>query len=311
MAKKLLIALDVLPRHIDLFKQAGDLQISVKKQSEVTADDVKDKNIIVGNVKPALLKDAKALEFLQLNSAGFDNYVGVLDKDIKLCTAVGSFSPAVGEHILAMTFSLIRHFHLYRDKQLKKDWSDCGKIISVEGSTIAVLGLGDIGRSYAHKVKALGAAKVIGVRRNVNDKPDYIDEMYTLDELDKVLPQSDIVAMVLPSCKQTVQLVDKKFLSMMKTGAYLINVGRGDAINQDDLLEALRSDKLSGAALDVTVPEPLNQDSPLWSEPKLLLTPHVAGGFFLQETTERIIKIAANNVKAYLNNEPLKNEEAH
>ncbi|NLK84495.1 MAG: D-2-hydroxyacid dehydrogenase [Aeromonadales bacterium] len=311
MAKKLLIALDVLPRHIDLFKQAGDLQISVKKQSEVTADDVKDKNIIVGNVKPALLKDAKALEFLQLNSAGFDNYVGVLDKDIKLCTAVGSFSPAVGEHMLAMTFSLIRHFHLYRDKQLKKDWSDCGKIISVEGSTIALLGLGDIGRSYARKVKALGAAKVIGVRRNVNDKPDYIDEMYTLDELDKVLPQSDIVAMVLPSCKQTVQLVDKKFLSMMKTGAYLINVGRGDAINQDDLLEALRSDKLSGAALDVTVPEPLNQDSPLWSEPKLLLTPHVAGGFFLQETTERVIKIAANNVKAYLNNEPLKNEEDH
>lgn len=311
MAKKLLIALDVLPRHIDLFKQAGDLQTSVKKQSEVTADDVKDKNIIVGNVKPALLKDAKALEFLQLNSAGFDNYVGVLDKDIKLCTAVGSFSAAVGEHMLAMTFSLIRHFHLYRDKQLKKDWSDCGKIISVEGLTIAVLGLGDIGRSYARKVKALGAAKVIGVRRNVNDKPDYIDDMYTLDELDKVLPQSDIVAMVLPSCKQTVQLVDKKFLSMMKTGAYLINVGRGDAINQDDLLEALRSDKLSGAALDVTVPEPLNQDSPLWSEPKLLLTPHVAGGFFLQETTERIIKIAANNVKAYLNNEPLKNEEAH
>src|SRR5574344_155876 len=136
MAKKLLIALDVLPRHIDLFKQAGDLQISVKKQSEVTADDVKDKNIIVGNVKPALLKDAKALEFLQLNSAGFDNYVGVLDKDIKLCTAVGSFSPAVGEHILAMTFSLIRHFHLYRDKQLKKTGQTAAKSFQLKAQQL-------------------------------------------------------------------------------------------------------------------------------------------------------------------------------
>lgn len=90
-----------------------------------------------------------------------------MDKNVKLCTAVGAFSPAVGEHMLAMTFSIIRHFPEYRDKQLNKDWSDCGKIISVENSTVAVLGLGDIGGSYARKIKALGAAKVIGVRRNV------------------------------------------------------------------------------------------------------------------------------------------------
>ena len=105
-----------------------------------TALDIKGKNIIVGNVNPNLLSDAEDLEFLQLNSAGYDNYVGKLPKKTILCTSVGAFSPAVGEHILAMTFSLIRHFHLYRDKQNRKDWSDCGKITSVEGSTIAVFG---------------------------------------------------------------------------------------------------------------------------------------------------------------------------
>ena len=154
MAKNLLIALDVEPRHIDLFKAIGNLNITVKKQKDVTALDIKGKNIIVGNVNPNLLSDAEDLEFLQLNSAGYDNYVGKLPKKTILCTSVGAFSPAVGEHILAMTFSLIRHFHLYRDKQNRKDWSDCGKITSVEGSTIAVFGLGDIGRSYAKKVKA-------------------------------------------------------------------------------------------------------------------------------------------------------------
>ena len=311
MAKKLLIALDVEPRHIDLFKAIGNLNITVKKQKDVTALDIKGKNIIVGNVNPNLLSDAEDLEFLQLNSAGYDNYVGKLPKKTILCTSVGAFSPAVGEHILAMTFSLIRHFHLYRDKQNRNDWSDCGKITSVEGSTIAVFGLGDIGRSYAKKVKALGAKKVIGVRRNLNDKPDYIDELYTLDDLDKILPQADIVVNVLPSSPKTVNLFNQRTFLMMKTGAYFINVGRGDAVDQNSLLEVIRANKLQGAALDVTTPEPLPQDNPLWSEPRILITPHVAGWFFLQETLERIVKIAASNVEAYMNNEPMRNIANH
>ncbi len=311
MTKKLLIALDIEPRHLELYKAAGDLDITVKKQADVTVEDVLDKEIIVGNVKPAIVKEAKKLELLQLNSAGYDNYLGFVDSKTKLCNCVGAFSPAVGEHMLAMTFDLIRHFHLYRDKQNKKDWSDCGSITSVEGSTIAVLGLGDIGRSYARKVKALGAAKVIGVRRNVNDKPDYIDEMYTLKDLDKVLPQADIVAMVLPSGKETVKLINKDTLALMKKGAYLINVGRGDAVDQAALLESLRSGHLGGAAADVTTPEPLPLDNPLWEEPKFLLTPHVAGWFFLQETTERIVKISSSNVKAFLEGKTLVNEVSH
>ncbi|MGN1281275.1 MAG: D-2-hydroxyacid dehydrogenase, partial [Succinivibrio sp.] len=228
-----------------------------------------------------------------------------------LCTAVGAFSPAVGEHMLAMTFSLIRHFHIYRDKQNNHDWSDAGKIISVENSTVAVLGLGDIGQSYAAKIKALGAAKVIGVRRNVTKRPEFVDCVYTLDELDKVLPEADIVAMVLPSSKETVNLINEKTISMMKDGAYLINVGRGDAINQDDLLKALRSGKLAGAALDVTKKEPLDKDDPLYSEPKVLLTPHVAGWFFLDETVNRIVRIASSNVRSFISGKPLINDTEH
>jgi len=196
MTTKILIALDIEPRHVDMYR-AYDVEITQKKQPEVTEADVADKDIIVGNINPALVAKAKSLKLLQLNSAGYDNYLKVVPGNVKLCNCVGAFSPAVGEHMLAMTFSLIRHFHLYRDKQNHKDWSDCGKIISVENSTIAVLGLGDIGRSYARKVKALGAKKVIGVRRNVNDKPDYVDELYTLKDLEKVFSQADIVAMIL------------------------------------------------------------------------------------------------------------------
>jgi len=97
----------------------------------------------------------------------------------------------------------------------------------------------------------------------------------------------------------------------MKDGAYLINVGRGDAIDQNALLKALRSGKLAGAACDVTTPEPLPADSPLWSEPNFLLTPHVAGWFFLDETKERIVRISSSNVKAFLKGEKLVNEVVH
>ena len=121
MSKKMLIAIDVDNEQLETLKAVGDVEITIKNQNTLEPADVADKNIIVGNIAPKLLKDCKALEFLQLNSAGFDNYVGVLDPKIKLCTAVGSFSPAVGEHMLAMTFSLIRHFPEYRDKQNAKD----------------------------------------------------------------------------------------------------------------------------------------------------------------------------------------------
>ena len=243
MTKKLLICLNVdslLPEYYEQFEKAGDLDITFVRAKDVKPEDVKGKHIIVGNVPPAMLKDADSLELMQLNSAGFDNYLGFVPKNAHLCTSVGAFSPAVGEHMLAMTFSLIRHFHQYRDKQNNKDWSDLGKITSVEGSTIAVLGLGDIGRSYAKKVKALGAKTVIGVRRNVNNKPEYIDEMYALTDLKKAIEKADIVCNVLPSSKETIGLFNENTFNMMKDGAYFINAGRGDAVNQDDLLKALR-----------------------------------------------------------------------
>ncbi len=117
MTKKLLICLNVdslLPEYYEQFEKAGDLDITFVRAKDVKAEDVKGKHIIVGNVPPAMLKDADSLELMQLNSAGFDNYLGFVPKNAHLCTSVGAFSPAVGEHMLAMTFSLIRHFHQYR-----------------------------------------------------------------------------------------------------------------------------------------------------------------------------------------------------
>ncbi len=279
------------------------------EHDRVTADDLKDVNVVIGNIDPGLLREAQDLEWLQLNSAGADRYIrsGILPENAVLTNATGAYGLSVSEHMIAMTFDLIRHFPSYYRNKSEHVWKDAGNVISVEGSRILIMGVGDIGGSYAKKMKALGAY-TIGVRRTSADKPDFLDEQYTIEDLDKILPEADIAAMVLPGGDATYHIMDKRRLYLMKKGAYLINVGRGSSIDPDGLHAVMSEGYLGGCALDVTEPEPLPADDPLWDMDNVLITPHVAGSYFLAETLERIVKIAGENLELYLKGEPLKNQ---
>ncbi len=284
----------------------------VYKREGLTVEDVADASAVIGNLSPSLLKDAKKIEWLQLNSAGADPYgnPGVLPADCLLTTAIGAFGLTVSEHMLAMTLALIRRFNQYIGHQKEGSWESRGNIISVEGSTVLVLGLGDIGGSYARKVKALGAT-VIGLRRHPGEKPDYLDEIHTIDELDALLPRADIVAMILPGTPETNHIMDERRLRLMKKGAYIVNCGRGTAIDPEGLKKVLREGHLGAAALDVTEPEPLPENDELWNFPNVIITPHVAGFFYLAETVNRIVKIAGENLRAWTHGTPLRNVVKH
>ncbi|MBO4317338.1 MAG: D-2-hydroxyacid dehydrogenase [Mailhella sp.] len=212
--------------------------------------------------------------------------------------------------MLAQTFALIRRFGQYGRNQIRHEWKPMGAVTSVEGSVTAVLGLGDIGGDYARKVKALGAY-VIGLRKNVREKLPYLDEQYTVDELDAVLPRADIVAMVLPGSAETTHIMDEKRLRKMKPGAYLLNSGRGTAVDLSALKTLLREGRIGGAALDVTEPEPLPDDDELWDLDNVIITPHVAGQLLLPETLNRIIRIASENLGHWIKGEPLRNVVPH
>ena len=196
-----------------------------------------------------------------------------------LANATGAYGLAVSEHMLALTFDLIRRFNQYHANQAKHIWQSMGNITSVEGSTILVLGLGDIGGDYARKCHALGA-HVIGVRRTNRNKPDYLDEQHTMDDLDELLGRADIVAMVLPGGDATNHIMDERRLRLMKKGAYLINVGRGNAVDPEGLYKGLkrgtsrrlrtRCDGAGTASGGQSALGPRN----------LVITPHVAGNFF-------------------------------
>lgn len=283
-----------------------DCELIPSNEKTVTAEQIAEADAVIGSISPKLLPLAKKLSLLQLTSAGADAFVkpGVVNPTAQICNCAGAFGTAVSEWMLAATLATIRHFDRYHTNQLNAEWKHEGKIISIEGSTIAVLGLGDIGGRYAHAVKAMGAY-VIGFRKKEIAKPEYLDEQYTIEKLPKIIDRADIVAMVLPGGVQTEHIIDEAMFARCKDGVYFINAGRGNAIEPNALKAALKSGKVGGVALDVTEPEPLPKDDELWTMENVIITPHIAGWFYLEKTLDNVANICAENIAHWLKEEPL------
>jgi phosphoglycerate dehydrogenase-like enzyme len=275
---------------------------------DVTEELVKSADIIIGNVPAKYIEGTKNLKWIQLNSAGTDGYCkeGVLPEGAYLTNATGAYGLAISEHMLGMLLQIQKKLNLYYMNQKNRLWKDEGNVTSIEGSTTLVVGLGDIGGDFARKMKALGSY-VIAVKRTEGQKPEYIDELYTMDALDNLLPRADVVALSLPGTKETYHLFNKDKFNLMKNSTILLNVGRGTAICTDDLCDALENGVIGGAGLDVTDPEPLPAEHRLWDAPGVVITPHVSGAYHLPETLRRIVNISIENFEHFLKQEPLKN----
>jgi len=266
-----------------------------------SAEDVARADVIFGNVEPEDLAGAPHLAWVQLNSAGADNYVPFLPEGMLLTNASGAFGEPISEYMVGALLARMHLFQEYYDNQKEGIWHFRGKSREVPGSTCLVIGMGDIGGCFARKMKALGAT-VIGVRRTDTRKPDYCDELVLTADLDKVLPRADVVALSLPNTAQTAGILSAERIAAMKPGAYVINVGRGTAIDQQALCAALNE-----ACLDVTVPEPLPADDPLWKAKNIMITPHVSGGRMLGMAGDRAIEIFLDNFRRFQAGQPLRN----
>lgn len=274
----------------------------------ITQEELDHTDILIGNPPPGLLHGSPRLQWLQCNSAGTEPFLqpGVLHPHTLLTNATGAYGLAISEHMLGMLLELFKKLHTYRDAQHLHQWQSLGRVRSIEGSTVLVLGMGDIGGEFARRVKALGAY-VIGVRRTDTRCPAYADEVHLTADLDQLLPLADVVAVSLPGTSETAGLLDRRRIAMMKDGAVVLNVGRGSIIDTEALCDALESGHLAGAGLDVTDPEPLPSHHRLWDIPNAVITPHISGFYHLPETLERIVRISAANLKAYTEGAPLRN----
>ena len=263
-----------------------------------TLEQVKDANVIIGNIPVDILKNIPDLEFVQLNSAGTNGYADNPDfpKNVALANASGAYGVAISECILAGILTLMKHIPSYIKNQSNHEWKDEGSVKSIYGSNILVLGLGDIRKEFSKRAYTMGA-HITGIKRNVKDKPEYIDKLCTMDSLYDELEKADIIVSSLPGSKSTYHLLDEKALNYVKKQPIFVNVGRGTLIDSCVLEKALKENIFSGAYIDVTDPEPLPKESNLWNINNLIITPHVTGGYHLEETLNRIVQISATNIK--------------
>ena len=276
------------------------------RSGTVTPEQIAAATVVFGWPRPEMMKGAASLKWFQTMWAGTEEYSGFLPQGALFTSSSGSNSRSVAEHMLTSLLAVCRRLPAYLDSQRSHVWKDEGPMKTILGGTVLVAGAGHVGSDFAKLCQGLGA-KTIGLKRTVSGPVEGFDQVQAMDQLDALLPQADVVALVLPHSPQTAGLMDARRIALMKDDAVLISAGRGSVLDQEALAAAMRGGKLWGAALDVATPEPLPSDSPLWDVPNLLLTPHVAGGMRLEITRRRCVEMAQENLRRYLAGEALVN----
>lgn len=275
--------------------------------AEAMGPNLENYEIIYGHVPPALLKGAKNLKWLCSDFAGVEGY---LDDKIwphpgcLLSNSSGAYGPAISEHIVMLGLMLLRRMPEYLPALARREWPCYAPIRSIIGSRVVMLGTGDIGSNTARRMKALGAS-VTGVCRSGKSEEPAFDLVLPVSELDSVLPKADLLVMALPATAETAGILSRERIALLPGSAYVINVGRGAAIDQEALAEALQSRRLAGAALDVMVPEPLPADHPLWDCPNTIITPHISGNMSLGLTCDLTVDMFCRDLAHFANREPL------
>jgi len=265
--------------------------------------------IVYGMPDRTALKDMTQLKWFCASFAGVDRYVDEAlypHEGVLLSNSAGAYGVTIAEHIMMVTLMLLRQMPTVQEWMHRHDWSDeKPPMRSVCGSRITVLGAGDIGTNFARRAKALGAGHICGVSRSGRNPDPAYDRMLPQEQLDLVLPETEILVMALPSVADTVGILSRERIALLPRDAIVVNVGRGSAIDQEALMEALNAGRIAGAALDVVVPEPLPREHPLWSTRNLLLTPHISGNMSLGYTCDINVDMFCRDLENYAAGRPL------
>lgn len=289
------------------FPGASFVAASTPAEAAAAASDA---DAIVGYCDAEIVAAAEALVWIQIFSAGAERCLAVEDVangSIALTNMQKMASPVIGEHAIAMMLSLTRGLTQQAKSMPEGAWNrsigdDLG-MISVDGKTVLVAGLGGIGTAAARRAAGLGM-RVIATRNSSRSGPDYVDYVGLSDELFELATEADVVINALPLTPETQGLFDKEFFDAVKPGAFFINVARGSSVVTDDLVDALADGRIAGAGLDVTDPEPLPPDHPLWRMPNVIITPHVA---WYGNDRERQLALARENIRRFIAGDALLN----
>jgi len=285
-----------------------EVEIIIRENSNYSIEDIKKAEIIVGRPKVEDLKHAKNLKWLQTPSAGCLAYTYpeiYANEEVILSNASGTYGKQISDHVLGLIISFNHNFPLYNKQKKEHLWKGIFPEKDIFESTILIVGFGDIGKHVALKTKALGM-KTIVIKRTKIEKPIYVDKLGTTKDLKNYIPEADYICLTLPLTPETINIFDKECFSLMKKDSYFINIARGELVDEKALIKALKNEQIAGAGLDVTMKEPLENESLLWDLENVILTPHTSGCSL--NDSKFVFNIFKENLKNYKKGLSLKNQ---
>jgi glyoxylate/hydroxypyruvate reductase len=290
-------------RHPDV---ASRIEAKFSVDCSAYAADIADAEVLVGWVFPhrELRAQAKRLRWIHLTGAGV-NHLAPFDwvpDGVRVSNNRGVHAPKAAEFGALAALMLIQRIPLIASQQLARDWR-LTYSPSIVGRTVGIVGVGNMGGAVAESCKRLGM-RVLGMRRSAQPHAA-VDTMFGPADLDRLLAESDVVFLCAPLTKETRSLIDAAAIGRMKRGAGLVNMARGAIVDASALISALESGYLSGAILDVFDPEPLPINSPIWSAPNLIVTPHCSSDD-ADEYVPRTLDLIFDNIRSLLAERPLR-----
>jgi phosphoglycerate dehydrogenase-like enzyme len=292
--------------------------VNASDETEALAQIV-DADAFFGKITPTLLERAQRLRWIQAPTASLEHYVfdALVDHPCVLSNMRGLFSDVIADHVMGFVLSFARNLHLYRDLQRARRWAPLGgetgrsdfvagpafvssidrRHLHLPDCTLGVVGVGHIGSEICRRAAAFGM-KILGVDPRCRTVPGVLADVWPSEKLHDLLRESDFVVIAAPHTPETYKLFRRDQFEAMKLSAYLINIGRGAIVDLSDLVAALRAKRIAGAALDVFETEPLPADSPLWTMPNVIMTPHIAAASV--HIAERHLQTLLENIRRFV-----------
>jgi phosphoglycerate dehydrogenase-like enzyme len=296
-----------------LLEEFPQLQITQRTSYDGIERDLRDAEVILTiSLRPEQFAATRRLRWIHAPSAAVHQllFEELVNSDVVVTNSREVHGPVVAEHVMALIFALAKKIPqaaVFQHKGVwgqEAIWTDGVHPREIASATVGLIGVGSIGRRVAQMASALGM-RVIAVREHVEKgNPEGVQQVYAPSALDEMLKQSDYVVLAAPLIAATQGLINADRLAVMKPEACLINVGRGAQVDEKALVEALRSRRIAGAALDVFEREPLPPESPLWNLDNLLITPHTAG--LTEKLWHRHYELFSDNLRRYLGKQPLR-----
>jgi len=286
-----------------LLKNIGNSEVIF--QDEFVIDPIKyfsDCDVCFGNIPRKWVEESTRLKWIQLESVGYDSYLSLTNRKVKISNLKGFFSIPVAESAVSGILSLMRGMNELTLLKVKKEWVGAAmrpSLRMLEGSNVLILGAGAIGNQMKKLLSAFNCE--VSFYAKFNPKAQY----FSSEELSKAISEADVIIGCLPESPETIYLINEERLSLMKPTAIVVNVGRGSLIDDTALAQKLIDGSIAGAVLDVTPKEPLPEEHPFWNCPNVILSQHTGGGY-KEEVLDKV-KVFLKNLQPYINNEPLNN----